>query len=81
MELRKRDTTGLVREFVLTQIEDFVEEGMDADDLFTTAERQMIVRHELENIRALREEDYLPGYPSIRIYQGQSICKLPVTSL
>lgn len=75
MELRKSDSAGLVREFVLTELEDFLEDGMDADDLFTTAERQTIVKHELENIRALQDEDHLPGHPSVRVYQGQSICE------
>lgn len=74
LELRKCDSAGLVREFVLTQSEDFVSDGMDPVDLFTTAERQTIVKHELENVRALPEENHLPGYPSIRLYQGQSIC-------
>lgn len=79
LELRKCDTAGLVREFVLTQLEDFLEDGMDADDLFTTAERQSIVKHELENVRALPDEDHLPGYPSVRLYQGQSIFQILVS--
>jgi hypothetical protein len=31
------------------------------------------VRHELENIRALTEDDQVPGYPAFRLYEGQSI--------
>lgn len=73
LELRKRDKGGLIREFAVSQLDDFLEEGMHVDDLLTTAEKQYIVRHELENIRALTEDDQVPGYPAFRLYEGQSI--------
>jgi anoctamin-10 len=46
---------------------------MHVDDLLTTAEREYIVRHELENIRARKEDEQVPGYPAFRLYEGQSI--------
>ncbi|XP_021939125.1 anoctamin-10 isoform X2 [Zootermopsis nevadensis] len=49
---------------------------MHVDDLLTTAERQYIVRHELENIRTLKEDDQVPGYPAFRLYEGQSIVQM-----
>ncbi|PSN48008.1 Anoctamin-10 [Blattella germanica] len=52
------------------------EDGMHVDDLLTTAERQYIVRHELENIRALSEDDQVPGYPAYRLYEGQSLVQV-----
>jgi anoctamin-10 len=73
LELKKRDKYGLIREFTVSQLDDFLEDGMHVDDLLTTAERQYIVRHELENIRALTVDDQVPGYPAFRLYEGQSI--------
>lgn len=76
MELVKRDQHGQLREFTVDQLEDFLPEGMHVDDLFTVAERQTIVRHELENIRALAEDVYVPGYPSATLYEGQSVLQV-----
>jgi hypothetical protein len=76
LELKKRDRCGLIREFTVSQLDAFLEDGMHVDDLLTTAERQYIVRHELENIRAQKEEDQVPGYPAFRLYEGQSIGKM-----
>ncbi|XP_067003378.1 anoctamin-10 isoform X2 [Anabrus simplex] len=73
LELKKRDREGILREFTVSQLEDFLDEGMHMDDLLTTAERQRIVRHELENIRALMEDDHVPGHPGLSLYEGQSI--------
>ncbi|KAK7789933.1 hypothetical protein R5R35_010907 [Gryllus longicercus] len=73
LELKKRDREGLVREFAVSQLEEFLAEGMHVDDLLTTAERQHIVRHELENIRALAEDDHVPGHDGLGLYEGQSI--------
>ncbi|GFG34765.1 hypothetical protein Cfor_04644 [Coptotermes formosanus] len=73
LELKKRDRCGLIREFTVCQLDDFLEDGMHVDDLLTTADRQYIVRHELENIRALKEDNLVPGYPAFRLYEGQSI--------
>lgn len=76
LELKKRDKYGLIREFTVSQLDDFLEDGMHVDDLLTTAEREYIVRHELENIRAQKEDDQVPGYPAFRLYEGQSIGKM-----
>lgn len=76
LELKKRDRCGLIREFTVCQLDDFLEDGMHVDDLLTTADRQYIVRHELENIRALKEDNLVPGYPAFRLYEGQSIGKM-----
>lgn len=65
MELQKRDRADQLREFTVEQLEDFLEDGMTVDDLFTVSERQTMVRHELENIRALVEDVHVPGYVCI----------------
>ena len=75
LEFRKCDNSGLVREFVLTETKCFLKDGMSEEDLFTTAEKQTIVKHELENIRVKDGENHLPGYPFLKVYPGQSICK------
>jgi anoctamin-10 len=73
LELKKHDRSGVMREFSVVQMDDFIEDGMHVDDLLTTAEKQYIVRHELENIRALRNDLHIPGYPAFQLYEGQSI--------
>lgn len=69
----KMDIHGKMREFSVAQLEEFLPDGMLVEDLLTLSERQMIVMHELDNIRALAEDDHIPGYPSYTLYEGQSI--------
>ena len=76
MELKKRDQAGLMREFLFVHLRDFLAADQLPEDLLTTAEKQFIVRHELDNIRALSEDPSIPGYPNFRMYEGQSIGKL-----
>lgn len=73
MEIVKTDRNGQSREFSVNQLEEFLPDGMHVDDLFSTYEKQSIVRHELDNIRALPEDDHIPGYPDYPLYEGQSI--------
>lgn len=73
MEVVKKDHSGVMREFVVSQLEDFIEEGMQVDDFLTIAERQNIVRHELENIRATNDDKHVPAYHHINIYPGKSL--------
>lgn len=77
MEIVKEDKAGQMREFTVSQLEDFIPDGShDVDDLLTIAERQTVVRHELDNIRALPEDDHIPGYPTYTLYEGQSIVQV-----
>lgn len=74
MEIAKMDKTGIIREFTVNQLEDFLVDEMHVDDLLTIGERQTIVRHELETIRALAEDTQVPGYvQSKSLYLGQSV--------
>lgn len=73
MEIVKLDINKQLREFSVEQLEDFLPDGMHAEDLFSTFEKQQMVRHELDNIRALAEDDHIPGYPEYTLYEGQSI--------
>lgn len=81
MELKKRDQAGMMREFLFAHLRDFVGEKGSREDLLTTAERQLIVRHELDNIRALSEDPSIPGYPNFRMYEGQSIVQVMMHKL
>lgn len=76
MEIVKHDRHGQIREFTVNQLEEFLPDGMHVEDLFTVAERQTIIRHELENIRALAEDSHIPGYSSFSLYEGQSIIQV-----
>lgn len=76
LEMIKEDRSGQMREFTVAQLEDFLKDDMHDDDLLTMSERQTIVRHELENIRALPEESHIPGYVTYSLYEGQSILQV-----
>ncbi|XP_071053046.1 anoctamin-10 isoform X1 [Onthophagus taurus] len=76
MELVKMDIHGQMREFTVGELDDFLSEGMHVDDLLTTAEKQTIVRNELENIRALLEDHHVPGFNMVTLYEGQSILQV-----
>uniref|UniRef100_A0A0A9W9V8 Anoctamin n=1 Tax=Lygus hesperus TaxID=30085 RepID=A0A0A9W9V8_LYGHE len=72
MEIRKRDRHGVLREFTMHELEDFINPA-DKAELLSSSEKQTIVRHELENIRALNHEICVLGYPEYPLYEGQSI--------
>ncbi|XP_049822312.1 anoctamin-10 isoform X2 [Aethina tumida] len=76
MEMVKTDRNGIMREFIVAELEEFLPNDMHVDDLLTISERQTIIRHELENIRALAEDDHIPGFNSYVLYEGQSICQV-----
>lgn len=76
MELVKEDRNGQLREFTVDQLEEFLPDGMHVEDLFSTYEKQSMIRHELDNIRALPEDDHVPGYPDYTLYEGQSIIQV-----
>lgn len=73
MELMKANRSGEMREFTIKQLDDFLPEDMSIEDMFTPAEKQVVVRHELENIRALAEDQHVPGFADMVLYEGQSI--------
>lgn len=75
LDLRKRDRKGSIRDFTVNEVNEFLDSNAGSIDILSTAEKQSLVRHELENIRALENEFTLPGYSSIHLYEGQSIRK------
>lgn len=40
-----------------------------------TAEKQKLILHEMEAVRASDEEDHIPGYDKIKLWTGKSICE------
>ena len=75
MELRKKDRDGFLRDFTCAELDEFLGEG-GVDGLLTMCEKQRIVLHELEHIRARSAEHRLPGYPGVQLYPGQSVTRL-----
>lgn len=61
IELVKEDARGVPREFTVADLDDFLTDDRTIDSLLNMADRQTIVLHELENIRALDYEKFIPG--------------------
>ncbi|KAI5704431.1 hypothetical protein M8J75_005228 [Diaphorina citri] len=73
MELRKRDRHDSLRHFTINELEDFLPRSGDIGCFLTSTEKQSIVKHELDNVRAMCEDEYVPGYPQLKLYEGQSL--------
>lgn len=76
MELKKVDSQGILRDFSVAELDNFLYDEVTLDNILTSAEKQSIIIHELENLRALEQEHTVPGYPMILLYPGQSLCKI-----
>lgn len=74
MEMMKPYKDGNHREFTVKDITNF-RGGDDPDNLLTMAEKQQIIFHALENIRATEEDEYVPGYEFVKLYSGKTIVK------
>ncbi|KAI5703908.1 hypothetical protein M8J75_000032 [Diaphorina citri] len=73
MELRKRDRHDSLRHFTINELEDFLPRSGDIGCFLTSTEKQSIVKHELDNVRAMCEDEHVPGYPQLKLYEGQSL--------
>lgn len=47
----------------------------DLDTFLTMAEKQKIILNELEAIRAVETDSFIPGLRDISLYQGEAISK------
>lgn len=72
IEMKKHDRFGVLREFTVKELSEFTHD-VDKENLLTTAEKQVLVKHEIENLRALEVDSTVPGYPHIALYEGQTI--------
>ncbi|XP_065577884.1 anoctamin-8-like isoform X2 [Artemia franciscana] len=73
VRLKKFSKKGQLREFSLIEIDQFIDSPEEVHGMFTSAEKQGLLRYALYNLRAAPHERFLPGYPNIRLYHGQSI--------
>ncbi|KAL9707566.1 hypothetical protein quinque_011084 [Culex quinquefasciatus] len=73
MGFMKRSKTGIIRNFNVACLDDFFyDENMALEDILTPADRQIVIKYALENIRAAEHEHHIPG-TKIQLYHGQSI--------
>ncbi|XP_049531072.1 anoctamin-10 isoform X1 [Anopheles darlingi] len=73
MGFMKRTKTGIIRNFNVACLDEFFyDAGMSLEDILTPADRQIIIKHALESIRAADDEHLIPG-TKIILYHGQSI--------
>ncbi|ROT73584.1 Anoctamin-10 [Penaeus vannamei] len=73
VELQKKAGSGLIQEFSVRDLDQFLYPGQTLDTVLTPAEREFCVRHQLDAIRAKQEEGHVPGYPEIKLFPGQSL--------
>ncbi|KAK3598896.1 hypothetical protein CHS0354_036204 [Potamilus streckersoni] len=74
MEIKKVYKDGYHREFTLQDVANF-KNSEDLDNFLTVAEKQKIILHELEALRAGEEDGNIPGYEAIKLYPGKSLVK------
>lgn len=74
LELMKPTRSGSMKNFNISCLDDFfVNEEMAIDNVLTLADRQMIIKHAIDNIKANEIEKFIPGYEHLLLYQGQSV--------
>lgn len=74
LELMKPTRSGSMKNFNISCLDDFfVNEEMAIDNVLTLADRQMIIKHVIDNIKATEIEKFIPGYEHLLLYQGQSL--------
>ncbi|XP_078253773.1 anoctamin-10 isoform X2 [Rhinoraja longicauda] len=77
--LVKECQDGTMRAFTYQNKEDYKYFSDDSYDFLTMAERQYIIKRELENLRAINET-MVPGHPQAKLYPGKSIIRRLQTS-
>lgn len=74
LELMKQTRSGVMKNFNISCLDDFyVDDTMAIDNVLTLAERQMIIKYAIDNIKATEIEKILPGYENVQLYHGQSL--------
>lgn len=62
LEIMKKTKSGVMKNFNISCLDDFFLDGnMDVENILTAADKQMIVKHALDNIKATEHEKCLPG--------------------
>lgn len=74
LELMKPTRSGVMKNFNISCLDDFfIDDSMAIDNVLTVADRQMIIKHAIDNIKATEIEKFIPGYENILLYHGQSL--------
>lgn len=69
----KKTKSGVMKNFNISCLDDFFLDGnMDVENILTAADKQIIVKHALDNIKASEHERFLPGseHVSFRLSTG-----------
>lgn len=63
-----------MKNFNISCLDDFfIDDSMAIDNVLTLGDRQMIIKHAIDNIKATEIEKFIPGYENILLYHGQSL--------
>lgn len=63
-----------MKNFNISCLDDFfVSDSMAIDNVLTLADRQMIIKYAIDNIKATEIEKFIPGYEHVLLYHGQSL--------
>lgn len=74
LEIMKPTRSGVMKNFNISCLDDFfVDDNMAIDNVLTLADRQIVINHALDSIRATPLEKYVPGYEHMTLYHGQSL--------
>lgn len=82
MGIMKKSKSGLMRNFNVISLDDFfINDDMDVDNILTPADRQIIMKHALESIKAKSNEKNIPGCTDfISLYHGESIIEAAINA-
>lgn len=68
LEIMKKTKSGVMKNFNISCLDDFFLDGnMDVENILTSADKQIIVRHALESIKASENEKSLPGSEHVNV--------------
>lgn len=72
--IMKQTHSGIMKSFNISCLDEFfLTETMDIDNILTRADKQIIIKHAVDCIRANEYERYLPGYKNHQLFHGQSL--------
>lgn len=59
--------------FLFSQFISHYTDGMTIEDILTPADKQVVLKYALENMKAKADERHFPGHQAILLYHGESI--------
>lgn len=74
LELMKPTRNGVMKNFNISCLDDFyIDDSMSIDNVLTLGDRQMLIKHAIDNIKATEFEKFIPGYEHSLLYHGESL--------